>query len=244
MKKLTLFRGIAVPSARAAVDMQDLTLHGMDGKRGQSEYSGPIPHNVREQIDELFARPNLRAEDFMKERAKWAIAACGSEIGGEYYAAKHNLYRDDDYPIVVEFQASLERIYVDSRDFLCPVIQGWDLNKYTKRDIVASHLEQLYGPAILRYFEAAAETKDTRRRIAMCNLACFDVDVILAHHKNRRVIGGRYDTRFESAFFVQAPIEASAISQVRTVSNFEEPRPAVTLGDLIRPKPTLDDLEP
>lgn len=79
----------------------------------------------------------------------------------------------------------------------------------TERDVVAGWLLELFGPAIGRYFDAASGVTDQTFRIAMCNLASFDGDVVLAHHSNRRIIGGRHPTHFKSAFFVQTPVVLS-----------------------------------
>ena len=50
----------------------------------------------------------------------------------------------------------------------------------------------------------------------MCNLAPFDESVVKSHYQNQKIIGGRYGTRFSSAFFVKAPIASSANTKLRT----------------------------
>jgi hypothetical protein len=55
------------------------------------------------------------------------------------------------------------------------------------------------------------------RGIACCDLATQDPDVIRAHVSNGLVIGGRYNTRFSSAFMVTAPVPVAKIVSVERV---------------------------
>jgi hypothetical protein len=97
-------------------------------------------------------------------------------------------------------------------------------------------LSALYGSAIRRYFETAAETQDQTHRIAMCNLASFDQDVVRAHYANCLVIAGRHRTRFESAFLVRAPVQSESIRNVRPLSGFStNATPDVELQTVIGP---------
>jgi hypothetical protein len=57
----------------------------------------------------------------------------------------------------------------------------------------------------------------------MCNLASFDESVNKSHYSNRMIIGGRYGTRFASAFLVKAPVGPSAIQNCELIDGvFEE----------------------
>ena len=78
--------------------------------------------------------------------------------------------------------------------------------------------ERLFGPAVLRYVDRAWQTDDQQQRIGLCKLAVQDDDVIAAHARNRTVIGGRYGTRFCSAFLVQVPVAPSRIVDVSPVA--------------------------
>jgi hypothetical protein len=55
---------------------------------------------------------------------------------------------------------------------------------------------------------------DASYKFAMCDLAVQDEEVIQAHMKNEIVIGGRYGTCFQSAFFVRAPVAPQDIISV------------------------------
>ena len=90
--------------------------------------------------------------------------------------------------------------------------------------------ERLFGPAVLRYVDRAWQTDDQQQRIGLCKLAVQDDDVIAAHARNRTVIGGRYGTRFCSAFLVRAPVAPSRIVDVSPVAiDFDLPaRPSAS----------------
>jgi len=94
-------------------------------------------------------------------------------------------------------------------------------------------LSELFGRRVLRYFDSACEVSDQAHRIAMCNLAAFDSGVVLAHHANRKVIGGRHGRLFTSVFFVQGPVDAEAIRDVYAISHFDAPTPHVSLDRLL-----------
>ena len=118
-----------------------------------------------------------------------------------------------------------EEAYLDGRDFLYTVFQMG--NPERARPIV----ERLFGSAILRYADRAWATKrGDHQRIAICDLAVQDDDVIHAHAKNTMVIGGRYDTQFCSAFMVRMPIPSERIVSVEQVSarDFAFPDPGIS----------------
>lgn len=233
MSTLTLHRGIAVPSSEAKDVIAKVRSTGLLGNEGGWKFSVPIVRKVRDELERLFARPGLTADEIFGEAIAPGICACGSSLGAQYYAARHNSNENDDYPMVIAFEAPLDRTYVDPRDFLCTVFQMWDRNPETERAYVAVRLEELFGAAVLRYFDSAAAVSDQAYRIAMCNLASFDVGVVLAHYSNQKVIGGRYGTLFDSAFFVQGPVEANWIRDVYSVSRLVALTPDVTLHSLI-----------
>ena len=57
---------------------------------------------------------------------------------------------------------------------------------------------------------------DTLTSIALCELAMQDTEVVLSHADNSLVIGGRWRTRFKSAFVVKGPVYPE---QILTVGN-------------------------
>jgi hypothetical protein len=49
----------------------------------------------------------------------------------------------------------------------------------------------------------------------MCSAAAHDPDVAAAHYKNRVCIGGRYGTKFRSAFVLRTPVAPEDVVEVR-----------------------------
>lgn len=232
MTMLTLCRGIAVPSPHADAVVTGIRSKGLDGREGRWRFVVPDVAKVRAELESLFARPSLMRDDFLGKAPSPGICACGDPAGAEYYAASHNFSSDENNcPLVIVFGVSVDRVYVDPRDFLCPAFQLWDRDSTALREAQAMLLVRLFGPKIARYFESACSARDQTYRIAMCNLAAFDLDVVLAHHANQTVIRGRYRTTFSSAFFVQGPVSAGQIYRVYRVARYASPTPGVTLDD-------------
>ena len=99
---------------------------------------------------------------------------------------------------------------MDGRDFLYTIFQLGD------PQLARPIIERIFGIAILRYIDRAWSS-DGRERIALCDLAVQDDAVVLAHAGNKTVIGGRYGTRFRSAFCVRTPVATDRIVDVRPV---------------------------
>jgi hypothetical protein len=151
-----------------------------------------------------------------------------------YYALHHNFSAGrDDHPIAIEFTATIDDVYVDPRDFLCTAFQLWDRESQRYREWQSQVLSDLFGRAILRYFAAACRSTNQAYRIAMCNLAALDPKVVEAHFANTKVIVGRYNTRFMSAFFVKAPVHSSRISRLY-VPGYEEAAVDISLQDFLQ----------
>ena len=51
------------------------------------------------------------------------MCARGEEMGAAYYAWQHNRTRENDTPILVEFEADEDTVVIDGRDFLTTVFQ-------------------------------------------------------------------------------------------------------------------------
>jgi hypothetical protein len=72
-------------------------------------------------------------------------------------------------------------------------------------------------------------------RPALCDLAVQDDAVVLAHAGNKTVIGGRYGTRFRSAFCVRTPVATDRIVDVRPVEvGADLPDPEISLQNRTR----------
>jgi hypothetical protein len=97
----------------------------------------------------------------------------------------------------------------------------------------ARTLESLYGASVLPYFWAATATRDQAEKIALCNAAAHDLEVVRGHLRNALVVRGRYGVTFRSAFAVRLPIAPSDIVTLhaeRVDTHIESP--ALTLDDL------------
>ena len=190
--RLRLFRGLAVPLDCAEVVETDIEENGLSANRGNwrmiwdppGEDAGP------DEVESL------------------AVCACADFDSAAYYACKHNRSGVNDTPLVVEFAADSMKVAVDGRDFLYTVFQFG--NGALARDIV----EQAFGSRALLYLDEAWRTTDQPRRIELCRKARHDPEVVRAHCANRLVLGGRYSTRFRSAFLVKAPVAPALVTGI------------------------------
>jgi hypothetical protein len=222
MSTLRLFRGITVPSATAQDVIRSIYADGLSGTEGDSKFQIPDIADVRQRLEFLFTKPDLRLNDFFALTPFPGICACGTHSGAAYYATRHNFSLDkNDYSVAIEFTASIDDVYVDPRDFLCTAFQLWDQQSVSNREWQAGVLRELFGPEIIRYFSSVCLSSEQSYRIAISNLASFDPDVVQSHYANKKVIAGRYNTRFSSAFLVRAPIEVARISRVYSPKEFE-----------------------
>lgn len=232
-----MYRGIAVSSQNADEVIATIKSRGLPGDEGtQWRSTMPSVRKIRDRLDFLYEKSDLSKDDIYQDAERLGVDAAGSSIGGEYYAAKHNRSWEDDQPIVIVFDVDVDKVAVDCRDFLCTVFQLWDRAPEDWWSFQDAVMTDVFGSGILRYFGSAREANEQQRRIAMCNLACFDLDVVVAHHANRKVIAGRYGTVFTSAFSVEAPVESESIRDVYAVSAFHQPTVDVSLDDMWGPR--------
>jgi hypothetical protein len=101
---------------------------------------------------------------------------------------------------------------------------------------LGASLERSFGRPVLRYAERAWASDNKEERIALCDLASHDPDVLEAHYHSNLVIAGRYGTVFRNAFIVRLPITHEAV--VRVWSPMEPPEfpiPEVSLEDVWLP---------
>jgi hypothetical protein len=189
---------------------------------------GQVFADLKPQLESLWRLPDLNtAHTRPAGEPPPRVGACADRIGAAYYALKHNWSPENAIPLLITFEADASDVIVDGRDFLYTLFQ------FGKPHRARSVAEQLFGNAILRYVDRAWSTEDQKQRLALCDLAVQDDAVIKAHAKNRKVIGGRYRTRFCSAFLVRLPISPDAVRDVRQLELGELPEPEITL-DIIR----------
>lgn len=210
---LRLYRGIAVQEATAESVVGAIRRDGLvvEGRF----WSGLAAPDLKPRLERLWELPNLSMEITRPKDlpALPRICACGDRHSASYYACSHNRKGDHTASILIEFDADLADVIVDGRDFLYTVFQ--------MGNPVASRvpLERVFGSAILRYADRAwsMPIADQLERIACADLASQDQEVIRDHASNALVIGGRYRTRFSSAFMVTAPVPSAKIASVERV---------------------------
>ena len=229
MKKLTLFRGISVSKNEVEKIKGNIITNGIKGNEGFWEFE---LNDLRKQLNELFEKPDLSTEDtrpsiWIEDHNNgghrelingFPVICAADKLGAHYYALVHNRHKvKDEVGLIVSFETPIDNVYADGRDFLYTCFQLWDRNATKNYAKQLSLLTKIYGDAIRKYFEKASKSKDQSYRIAMCDLATQDIDVVKAHYKNDIVIGGRYGTVFKSAFFVRVPILPEYILNVEIV---------------------------
>jgi hypothetical protein len=180
----------------------------------------------------LFEKPDLSTDDTRgpRETAPVGICFCGEESSASVYARERNVSHLNDTPILIEVEVDPENVAVDGRDFLYSVFQFGDPQKATPA------LERLFGPRALRFAQAAWSSADQSKRLALCDLAIHDKEVIAHHYRNRAVIGGRNSTRFFTAFKIKLPLEPASIVRVwRPGSSSNLPPIDIDFVDILLP---------
>ena len=229
MTTLSLYRGIAVPAASVENVTSSIRRDGLIQGQGTwtIEQVWKLPAGVSTE------KPELIIEETRQADWRPAICACGTLEGAEYYAWQHNRFGAQSTPLLIEFEADLDQVRIDGRDFLYTAFQMGDPEK------AQSVLENVYGNKIMKYADPAWASHKQEERIALGHLATFDPDVILAHYANRTVIGGRYGTIFQSAFTVASPVQPKDISRVWAPEKRGALRaPSVTVDDILPTQPS------
>ena len=224
---MRFFRGIAVPASKADTVIDSILQNGLNRDQGWLML-WEKPNNP----ESLFEKLDLSTDDTRgpRETAPVGICFCGEKSSAAVYSCERNVYRNDDTPILIEIEASSEIVAVDGRDFLFGAFELGDPEK------AASALETFFGPKILRFAQSAWRSTDHDKRLALCDLAIHDCDVIAHHYKNRMVIGGRHSTRFFTAFIIKLPIEPASIVRVwKPDTSPELPPISVDFFDIILP---------
>lgn len=210
---MRLYRGMTVPESTADATVAAIRDNGLlvEGRF----WSGLAVHDLRGRLDALWDVPDLSLELTRPkgEEPLKRICACARERDAMYYACSHNRNAEDTAPILVAFDADPDDIVIDGRDFLYTVVQ------LGNPALSRAALERTFGSAVLRYADRAWAISDQLARIACVDLALHDPEVITAHAANELVIGGRYRTRFSSAFMVRAPVGPERIASVERIDH-------------------------
>lgn len=214
---MKFYRGITVKHEDVEMVRADILSHGLyvNGKTSWKFEMG----DLRPHISRLFNKTDLSLGDTRPKAEKYvthpAICACGDELGATYYATTHNKCSEKTVPLIITFTASIDDLWVDGRDFLYNKVfqQG---KTQGQREIAL----QLFGTVLDKYISKAWATDNQDYRIALCDLAISDPEVINSHYNNMLVINGRYNTTFKSAFLVKLPVASDRILSVTSPRHF------------------------
>ncbi len=222
---MRFYRGLTVPADNAVTTVAEIKERGLitNNWSWRTEHHRPVSG--------LLDKHELSLDDTRPKDVTWtpAVCACGDLDGASYYAWSHNQTNTNNTPIIIEFEAELEQVAIDGKDCLYTVFQMGDPPKARK------FLRAAFGEKVLTYAERAWQTENQGRRIALCDLSIHDPEVVMAHHSNILVIGGRYCTVFRSAFTVALPILAKNIRNVWVPEERSyKPYADVKLADLLK----------
>lgn len=214
-RSIRLYRGISVRPDEAEEVAELILSEGIQfSEKTRWRTTVPHPRDVRSAASTLRKTP-VEIRKRTDEMTQWKMAcACGDPYGASYYALRHNRSGDRTNPVVIEFEANVDQLAVDGKDFLYTAFQLWDQFGTKTQKEVEESLQKLFGKAILPYFREAAAHSEPAARIGLCDLACYDSEVVFAHSKNKVLIRGRHNTEFCSAFQVCLPVPSSALISV------------------------------
>lgn len=232
---LKLYRGISVDAESSENIKATILRKGIIGTEGKwrAEYFDLKPY-----LNELLERNDLSVEltrpnEYARRTeimfggttvpATNGIYACGEQNGASFYAERER--RPDQIGLVIEFSMPVSDVLVDGRDFLYNFVFQAPALSESQRVLI----RRAFGARIDRHIDRAFRFENVSRRIAVCDLAVQDPEVIRAHHRNRLTIQGRYNTQFCSAFLVKVPVPPARIHGIRD-SRFEPKTPDISIA--------------
>jgi hypothetical protein len=222
---MRFYRGIAVPSDKAQGIIAAIQHGGLIA--GQGTQWSMINYDLKPRLDELRRLNPLSLAETRSGPTQPRVCACGDKGGAAYYACTHNKSAQNDSSIIITFEADIDDVIIDGRDFLYTVFQGGDPAR------AREPARKLFGDALLPYLDRAWKTTDQQERVALCDLATQDDDVIRAHVANTIVMGGRYRTLYRSAFMVRLPVPGARVTDVRATDCSDAPvKPEISLAEL------------
>lgn len=231
MAVLKLYRGISVSSENVEQVMTRIRSEGL--KQSHELLWNSYILDIRRNLAEYLNRPDLstsqtrfyRPVQGITYESVWQrdlpfpfVFACGDKTGAACFANTRNRTKNNDFPLVIEFLAPVENVFVDGKDFLYSAfING-------PRQGMRDNILRCFGIEISEYLDRAWSSEEIEHRIALCDLAVQDLEIVTSHYQNRVPIGGRHGTVFRSAFMVRLPIEPHRIlSTYRASSCYEAP---------------------
>ena len=237
---MRFFRGIAVSESEVSKTIKNIRKKGLHAGDGRWIVLAPdLKKGLQDavKLSKLISDNNLSIERTRRKEAE-TICACGDRDSALYYACVHNRTEEKTEPILIEFKAPIEDIWIDGRDFLYTVFGLWDRTTSSKeqKNKVKNVLSIIFGKELLPYLQQVFQTpKDnSKKRIALVDLAINDHKIIKSHSKNIIWIRGRYRTLFKSAFLVRSPVPPSNIISVQIPEDsFSYPKEYVNLSEIL-----------
>ena len=227
----TFYRGITLDPAFANADKALIRETGrLNAKALWSGNTRSSPAEVRRLTPYLAATRSKVRESIRALSREPMTYACATFEDAAFYAK-----RSEGLPVVIAIEVPFENVAIDGKDFLYTVFQLWDRSgrRHHQPD-VRYILDMLFGPAMVGWFDRAAEEIEQDARIGLCDLAVHDLAAISAHYVNEIAIAGRYNTLFRSAFDLPAKVDPADILAVEDViGSFGMPEQVVNLQILI-----------
>lgn len=216
--KETFYRGITVSIEKVDKIIQKIFKQGISV--GQGRWMLTVPDLRGVDLLKLIQDPKLNTSITRKKSIN-TFAATGDYNSALFYACKHNRTEENTEGVIIEFNVSLNRVFIDGRDFLYSVFQWY--NRQNKGEMNKKHIKQIlikiYGSGIIPYVNQVFKTpyENQNRRIALVNVAVNDKKCVISHKKNKIWINGRYGTWFRSSFLIEGKIPPDDIVNVEHV---------------------------
>ncbi|AOG03461.1 hypothetical protein [Bosea sp. RAC05] len=224
-RRFRLFRGLALPKEDVDRAVETLLQRGHQPQLAKREvYQKRLSNRA-----EIMQLPRITLKDIQGSNREWipSVCACGDEAGASHYAWK----RSDPSltPIMMEVEVPLHRLVVDGNDFLFRIFSRGI------PELAGPYVERMFGPAAMSYARRAwSRPRGDEERMALCELAILDPEVVAHHHANSITIKGGTQTVFASAFTIRLPLEANEIVRVWQPTEPAAPSPeTVDLNHLI-----------
>jgi hypothetical protein len=177
--------------------------------------------------DELRRSPKLYSDPSVGQVVGFFATA---DRDTAHWYAGHN---GADEAIVVEFEAPLDALIVDCRDFLDRVFlfaESFLQKGETQRlGPMRECIRKYWGDAVLEYFDPLGSGGTV---INLVNAAAYDMRVVRAHLANSAVLQGRSGVTFRNQLAVLAPVGPECIRKVEAPTTVTM-APSVRLSPLI-----------
>lgn len=199
---LTLYRGLSVPDHDVEATLASLRAEGhVPSRAWRRMVQRAVQDRSRIPAGDL---PTLADTRGVGNEAP-SICACGDETGASHYAWRTG---GGHTPIVIELSVAADRVAVDGNDFLHTLFSLGEPSR------AGPAIDAAFGPAALAYARRAwALPPGDESRIALCDLALADPEVVRHHLASTLILSGRHQVLFRSAFTVRLPVDGGMVSR-------------------------------